>query len=146
MVVANPGAAELRFRTEADAYLRSVGRRGAGPAEFSQESTIRALVRLPRGTLLTWDIYGQRLSLFDPAGNSVRAIRLLGGGRMYFSRGIFRDGGLAMAILDRDRPDDFKPGPRPGDVRVSLFSLQGDSLGVAGDCREGEWIVEQGSG
>ncbi|MFC1662004.1 6-bladed beta-propeller [Gemmatimonadota bacterium] len=139
VVVANSGTSELRFFDAEGRFLRSVGRVGGGPGEFQSDNTIRALVRLPGDTLLTWDIYGQNLSLFDPEGEFVRATRLAFSGRMYFWRGIFPDRNLLMALRNPDAPTLTGAGVFPRLVRLVNISSEGDSLGVYMDYDEGAW-------
>ena len=139
--MANSGTAELRFFDPSGAFVRSVGTVGGGPGEFSQENTIRALARRPGDSLLTWDIYGQKLSLFDPAGEFVRASRLAISGQMYFWRGIFSDGALLMALNNPDNEDDLQSGIRPRHIRLLRFNQEGDSIGVFGEYNEADWHV-----
>ena len=149
VVIANSGTAELKFFDRDGNFIRSVGRAGGGPGEFSQASTIRALVRRPGDSLLTWDVYGQKLSLFDPAGEFVRDARLSISGRMYFWRGVFPDGTLLMALVNPDQPSEVQTGLLPRHIRLLSFSQTGDSLGVLGEYDESDWHMtrmERGAG
>jgi hypothetical protein len=139
VVVANSGTAELRFFARDGTFIRSVGRAGGGPGEFSQANTIRALVHRPGDSLLTWDVYGQKLSLFDPAGRFVRDARLSISGRMYFWRRVFPDGTLLMALINPDGQDEAQTGLLSRHIRLLRFSQNGDSLGVFGEADESDW-------
>src|SRR5687768_6626207 len=69
IVVANGGTSELRFFGPDGKWIKSVGRRGAGPGEFE------SLGWLDVGagdTLRTYDWDLRRLSVFSPAGDFVR--------------------------------------------------------------------------
>ena len=69
VVVANGGTHELRFYGSDGRYLRTIGRRGGGPAEFGFLSTL--WVR-PGDTLAVLDPNRRRIVYFDSAGTFVR--------------------------------------------------------------------------
>ena len=69
VVVANGGTHELRFYDSQGRYLRTVGRRGGGPAEFGFLSSVSVH---PGDTLVVYDPNRRRLVYFDSAGTLVR--------------------------------------------------------------------------
>ncbi|MCH7563288.1 MAG: hypothetical protein IH968_05620 [Gemmatimonadetes bacterium] len=69
VVVANSGTPELRFYGADGRHLRTVGRRGGGPAEFGFLSTL--WVR-PGDTLAVMDARRRRVVYFDSAGTFAR--------------------------------------------------------------------------
>ena len=76
--VADSQGPSLR-RYDADGvHVADIGRPGEGPGEFQ---TIAALAGSPDGGVVVWDPATQRLSIFDPAGEPVRTMRV--GGGMY---------------------------------------------------------------
>lgn len=72
IVVLDEGSAELRFFDSTGAHLRTVGRRGEGPGEFS--GGFLALHRLPGDSLLVTEPLPLRQSLFAPSGEFVRIV------------------------------------------------------------------------
>jgi hypothetical protein len=70
IVVVNRGSTELRVFDSTGAFLHAIGRRGAGPGEFSSLGTLQ---RLPGDSLLIFDLSLQRASLFSPSGQFVRS-------------------------------------------------------------------------
>ena len=127
IVVANSGTSELRFYGPDGRFLTSVGRTGGGPGEFSREHTIRAVARLPGDTLVTWDIYGQRMSLFSPDGAFSRSVRLPASGRLYFWKGLFKSGVPLLSLKDPEGRGSLRGG-------VSLKSRTLGSVPTADGC------------
>jgi hypothetical protein len=130
IVVANGGTSELRFFGPDGTWIKSIGRRGAGPGEFEN------LGWLDGGagdTLRTYDWSLRRLSVFSAAGDFVRPVSLLIGGEVSSPRplGILRDGRL-VAQSQNAVTIESKPGA--GRDTVPLFALDlsrgvADSLG-----------------
>lgn len=69
IVVANGGTHELRFYDPSGEHIRTVGRRGEGPAEFGFLSTLWIG---PGDTILVLDSTRRRIVYFDSAGALVR--------------------------------------------------------------------------
>src|SRR5688572_17817341 len=130
IVVANGGTSELRFFGPDGKWIKSVGRRGAGPGEFE------SLGWLDVGagdTLRTYDWDLRRLSVFSPAGDFVRPVSLHTGGEVSSPRplGMLGDGRL-IAQSQKSVTIESKPGA--GRDTVPLFALDlirgvPDSLG-----------------
>lgn len=94
IVVVNSGSNELRFYDQAGEYLYSVGRQGEGPGEFMG---LQLVWPLEGDSLLAYDFYLHRLSIFTGEGEYVRSFRLAGPeGRQLFLRGRFADGSLLV--------------------------------------------------
>jgi len=89
IVVANGGSRELRFFDSAGRHLVSAGRKGGGPGEFEQLSTLFAL---PGDTVAAYDWTLRRVSFFDPNGAFVRSFNIAFPGAMPFPIGRFADG------------------------------------------------------
>jgi hypothetical protein len=81
LVIANSGSSELRYFDTAGRYLTSVGRRGAGPGEFTGDLS---LLPYYGDSLLAWDTRLRRLSLFDAVGAFVRTLVLAPGDTLTF--------------------------------------------------------------
>ncbi len=65
IVLANGGSSEIRIFDVNGRFLRSIGREGAGPGEFQY---LRRLFLLPGDSLLVVSGFGNRYTVFDPAG------------------------------------------------------------------------------
>ncbi len=98
IAISNAGIGEIRLFDAAGRYLRSVGRRGAGPAEFSGYSSA---AMYPMGdSVLALDNGSFRLHLFGPDMRYVetRPFALTSAGGHPMMRGVFADGSwLTMA-------------------------------------------------
>lgn len=91
IVVANGGRLELLFYDRDGVLLRRVGGRGGGPGEFQ---SLEWVARFGVDSVLALDVWGQRVSYFDAAGNFIRSVRLEPNARLPFPRpvGVFGDG------------------------------------------------------
>jgi hypothetical protein len=94
IVVLNAGTSELRFFDANGAHIRSVGRKGDGPGEFRLPFP---LLHLAFDTLAVWDSRPQRVTIFSPGGEMVRAFVLDQPGVNAELIGIFTDGSLVKA-------------------------------------------------
>jgi hypothetical protein len=95
VAVASAGTHELRFYSSAGRLLRSIGRAGDGPGEFR---SLFWVGRLPGDSLATWDVSPQRLSLFTPGGDFVRAVTSRSPlGIFPLARGVVGDGRVLIA-------------------------------------------------
>ena len=75
IVVGNGGSAELRWYDSTGRFEKAIGRKGEGPAEF------RLLVRtwpMPGDSIAASDATLDRISIFSPSGELVRAVKLEG--------------------------------------------------------------------
>lgn len=100
VVVANGGTHELRYYDAYGTYLNTSGRDGGGPGEFH---SLTAAYRLPRDSLLTYDLRLQRLSVFDPSGRfagSTNISGLIGRYAVLITLGRLDDGSLLVWIRD----------------------------------------------
>ena len=71
ILVANRGGPDLRFFAETGSFLRSVGRRGAGPGEFSANGLG---LMLSGDSLITYDSGLDRLQVFERRGTFRRSV------------------------------------------------------------------------
>lgn len=127
IVVANGGTGELRFYDAGGEHLRSVGRSGEGPGEFED---LQRVWLLPGDSLLAYDFFPARLSVFSPGGEFVRAMHVRDpGGRQVIVRGPFSDGSLLVASA----PIWGAPGADPGIVRDSVPYYRADAHGAIAD-------------
>jgi hypothetical protein len=81
LVIANSGSSELRYFDSAGEYLTAVGRRGAGPGEFTGDLS---LLPYYGDSLLVWDARLRRFSLFDSDGAFARTLSLPPGDTLTF--------------------------------------------------------------
>jgi hypothetical protein len=99
VVVGNSSSGELRFFDATGTFVRAVGNNDGGPGEFRGAHALRAVRRVPGDSLITWDIYAQRVSLFAPDGEFVRASRLDGPSAQHFFEGVLGDRSLVMKVF-----------------------------------------------
>jgi len=123
-IVMAVGSTEIRMYDADGRYLRTVGRRGAGPGEFQ---LLSALHRLPGDTIAAYDLQTRRISLHDPRGTFLRSFTVVTPGESGYPQvvGILSDGSL-IARLGRmgDTP------PPDGLQRAPEVYLHLDSVGV----------------
>lgn len=130
VVVANGGTNELRFYDRSGKHLLSVGRTGEGPGEFRD---LQRVWTLTGDTLLAYDFFPGRLSIFAPSGEFVRSQHIASpDGRQVLVRGPFSDGSLIVA----GAPIWNAPGATSGVVRDSVpyyrYDAEGSFLGTFG--------------
>ena len=75
IVVGDGGSSQLRLFDSTGAFLAAHGRKGQGPGEFGEFSTLR-IWRAPNGELLVNDSGNDRINVFDSAGRYLRAVKL----------------------------------------------------------------------
>jgi hypothetical protein len=119
IAISNSGTGEIRLFDAAGRYLRSVGRRGAGPGEFSEYSSV---AMYPVGdSVLALDNGLFRLHLFGPDMQYVetRPFALTTGGGHPMMRGVFADESwLTMAYENGEAM-----GGSPGTVLRMRYAL-----------------------
>jgi len=93
IVIVNAGTSEVRWYDADGHFIRSIGRQGAGPGEFSRMGPGSMCV-LPERNLLIADPIQQRANVFTPAGEFVDVIRLAGDAAFPSIQGCFADGSL----------------------------------------------------
>lgn len=127
VVVANGGTGELRFYGADGQHLRSVGRTGEGPGEFQD---LQRVWLLSRDSLLAYDFFPARLSVFGPGGELVRSLHVRApDGRQVIVRGAFADHSLLVAAA----PIWSAPGATTGVVRDSVPYYRADPSGAVVD-------------
>ena len=93
IVVAHRGGSEILFYSPTGELTKRVGRRGSGPGEFRE---ISSMVLGPHGdSIVVWDYSQNRLSVFDTAGMFVRSERGSPDGPI-FIEGAFSDGSFLV--------------------------------------------------
>jgi hypothetical protein len=85
----------LKFYDASGAFIRSVGRKGSGPGEFSQ---LRRVCRLPGDTILAMGYSDRRMSLWSSDGKLIREFTLQGHG---VRQPCFPDGTLLVSKPER---------------------------------------------
>ncbi|HLA88803.1 MAG TPA: 6-bladed beta-propeller [Gemmatimonadaceae bacterium] len=100
--------ARLMFFDSSGTLVRSVGRQGTGPGEFTQ---LGKICRLPGDTLLAIDWSVRRVSLWDSTGKLVRAFARVG---QVAVESCFPDGTLVLPDLSGKHlpAPDSSPGPK----------------------------------
>ncbi len=71
LVIGNSGTSEVRWYSETGAFIRSAGRSGQGPGEFSLLSVV---IPIGGDSIAVGDPRLRRLSIFDPESEFVRSI------------------------------------------------------------------------
>lgn len=100
VAVGNSASGEIRLFRQDGTFMRQFGSTGGGPGEFRGANALRKVRRIAGDTLLTWDIYGQTVSVFTPDGEYVRSFGLDGPARQHFWAGAFADRSILMRVLD----------------------------------------------
>jgi hypothetical protein len=102
-------ASELRVFDRHGAHVRTIGRLGKGPGEFSQQP-VRVDIA-PDGNTWVMDPMNARLSIFDSAGSYVDGIRIPGGFlQLPWAGGFDRNGNYYALILSPQRQSGFALG------------------------------------
>jgi hypothetical protein len=128
VVIGNSGTGELRFFNRNGSLIRAAGRKGRGPGEFQAVSWLRPY----RGdSLLVFDLYLQRFSVWTQAGAFARTFQLPGNWPAARAVGVFPDGRILFAV-------DEQPDPRAAEgisrtefdlVRVDPVGEHADTVG-----------------
>ena len=100
ILVGNSSTSEIRVFDREGKFLKSVGRKGNGPGEFGEFSSVR-FWRLRDGSLLGYDGGNLRVHLFDSTLAYQRTVRIesTGDGLRAFLQGVFADGSWQMLAL-----------------------------------------------
>jgi hypothetical protein len=100
ILVGNSSTGEIRVFDSQGKFLKSVGRKGSGPGEFAEFSSIR-FWRLRDGSLLAYDGGNLRAHLFDSTLAYQRTVRIQStrDGLRAFLQGVFADGSWQMLAL-----------------------------------------------
>lgn len=124
IVIANSGTNELRVFSSDGEFVRTAGGKGEGPGEFS--ALYRADV-LPGDTIVTYDSWARRLSLFDENGAFLADTRVTPPheGSFPLSMGVF-DTGRAVVAPGLDRV--FTRGERRDTALYLLYERDGTIL------------------
>lgn len=127
IVVANGGTGELRFYDATGRHVRTVGRPGEGPGEFED---LQRVWLLPGDSLLAYDFFPSRLSVFSPRGEFIRSLHVRApDGRQVIVRGPLGD----RSLLVVGAPIWGAPGAEPGVVRDSVPYYRTDPSGAVAD-------------
>jgi hypothetical protein len=142
LVVGNSGTGELRFFDRHGTLTRAAGRKGRGPGEFQAVSWLRPY----RGdSLLVFDLYLQRFSVWTRAGEFARSFQLPADWPAARAVGVFPDGGIAFAV-------DQQPDPRAaqGIARTEFHLVRVDPAGehpdTVGRFAGPDWLLYRRSG
>lgn len=142
IVIGNSGTGELRFFDRSGALTRTAGHKGRGPGEFRAVTWLRPY----RGdSLLAFDLFLQRFSVWTPAGAFARSFQLPGDRPGSRAVGVFPDGSILVAA-------DHQPDPRAaqGLVRAGFDLVRVDPLGERADTVGGfagpEWLMYRRAG
>lgn len=142
IVIGNSGTGELRFFDRDGTLTRTAGRKGRGPGEFQAVSWLRPY----RGdSLLAFDLFLQRVSVWTSAGALARSFQLSGNRPAARAVGVFPDGGILFAV-------DQQPDPRAaqGIARTEFDLVRTDPVGEHADTlgrfAGPEWLLYRRSG
>ena len=150
IVVANSGSSELRYFDSSGDYLKSVGRRGGGPGEFTGDLT---LLPYHGDSLLVWDARLRRFSLFDFNGAFVRVLAMPPGDTLTFPwdtwlyRGFWLEGvmpahrGAVARLVDSIHSTDREPA-----LRLLMARLDGGLLWVTRPSDRRRWTAYDATG
>jgi hypothetical protein len=137
IVIANSGTQELRFYDDAGAHLRTAGRQGQGPGEFSSLGFVGAF----RDSLVVFDTQLKRFSVFDTGGAFARSFTPPDSvGRFYTRSGVLGDGRLV--VLEGFLPDMSLPaGVQRPPRKLSRVGADGTGVALIGSFPGGENYV-----
>lgn len=136
IVVANGGSAELLFFDAAGEHVATGGRRGGGPGEFQQ---ITSLVLLPGDSVLVFDLQSNRASLFDRSGTFVRDFVPSADPRVSLI-GRFADGSFAGTLPARLEMEGLQNGLTVRDIVHVRYQPPGQTASAEGSADEGARI------
>ncbi len=145
IAVVNRGTHGIRFFDAKGRYLRTSGRRGRGPGEYTN---IAAIALLPGDSLLVQDWSTSRVSVLDARGDYIRSFRLGPAPRRPRAAlvGQFTDGTLLGAgsdyMTDREPP----PGPFTLTQTLFTFSSTGEPIGELNQMLERQYLFVAGPG
>lgn len=96
LVVADDGTDEIRLFTPAGVHIKTLGRAGDGPGEFRRLSQV---IALPGDSILAYDYWQTRITVFGPEGEMSRISHIEGA---YRPRPLFplADGGFVGQSMD----------------------------------------------
>jgi hypothetical protein len=105
-------------------YVRTIGRRGEGPGEFTAPV---AMSVADDGSIVVADLARASLSVFDAAGNYRSVALPPDGGRPAAGGAMFRDaGGVVMRTMNIN-PEALTRGAATMNTPITRFSLNGDA-------------------
>lgn len=130
ILVGNSGSGEIRVFDATGRYVRAIGRRGNGPGEFGEYSTVRVF-RASDGSLVAYDGGNLRIHHFDSSGTYQRTVRIesTADGLRAFFQDLFGDGSWLMLALQpelRNEPGTYLRSAQ----QYVRFSAEGKPLGV----------------
>lgn len=126
IVVADGATGELRFFDQAGRHLLSTGGSGGGPGEFRRMGSI---VEVRADSVVIFDHFAARISVFDPEGAFARAIplgQLFGVTLGWVAFGSAPRGGLLLRGMTPTPPPGF--GPAPADAPILLADPESGEL------------------
>jgi hypothetical protein len=134
LVVGNRLSGEIHYYSPRGQHLRTIGRKGGGPGEFRLIDWMGQ-----RGdSVLVWDPFSSRLTVFDPGGRLARAVRVAPAEGLFHSGvGAMEDGSLLL------RPTPPAATRRDGELTDSVTYLRvsiadGHLVGKIGPFLRGE--------
>lgn len=120
MYVADRQPPSIRVYDSDGAFVRTMGRRGQGPGEFSDRGGM-AVRLLGDGRLAAWDLWNTRVSLFSTTGEFLDSFTASGLG-CHRCVEIDVPGNLYVRQFNR-------AGESEADVQLAKYSVQGERLG-----------------
>jgi hypothetical protein len=131
IVVADRKNLELRYFSPTGKYLRTSGRKGGGPGEFQHLSIFLGCAG---DSAFVYDVALQRMSVFDPDGIYVRAVRVLdwsSNGYAPYDISCGRAGTIALVNRsDRSAELPKAEGPLRHDVEITLIGRNDSSVSL----------------
>lgn len=121
MYVAERQPPSIRVYDNDGAFVRSIGRQGQGPGEFSDRGGM-AVRLLGDGSLAAWDLWNTRVSLFSTTGEFLDSFTASGLG-CHRCMELDIHGNLYIRQFNRAAESE-------ADVQLAKYSVQGERLGV----------------
>ena len=130
VVVADGGSAQLRVFDAAGTYSGSWGRRGQGPGEFTGLASVAAW---RADSVATWDMWQNRVSVFDSAGEYGRSFLLLPGDDSAPRVVDLRPDGMILAMVLPTGSSERVSGPVRGNRNYVLLDDNGHLVRSLGE-------------
>ncbi|HEX7241352.1 MAG TPA: hypothetical protein VF263_13840, partial [Longimicrobiaceae bacterium] len=147
IVVGDAGPGALRFYDAAGKFVGSSGRKGGGPGEFEEMSSVRLL---PGDSLLVFDWRRRRVSTFGPGGGFHRSVTLPGGSAAVYPMpqliGRLPDHSLLVSVGHPFGPGAVADGVRQDSIDYLRYSADGVLLDTLAVLPGGESFVKGGLG
>ena len=147
IVIANTGAAQLRYYSPEGRYVGAGGREGSGPGEFAAGYGPASVWRMAGDSVAAWDSETRRLSVFDARGVFGRSTTFRPeSGRFPNPVGLLHDQRIITAEYSPERMDVPMWQTYRSVVRYDVYSSDAERLGGLVELPGWEFLVSEFDG